>query len=212
MHIQTKEIHVEAANGITIVERYNQPILRAFKIIRKEAPDIEQDSALQMEVKSVNESVGTDGLVPTLLVYGALPRIGKLHDKPTSSTVQRANALRNATAEMSTRFAQRKVRDEMNTRNGPDARDVNSMTIGSHALVYRPKKDHWEAPYCVLEINGKEIMLLLPPPSGPNKFRSTVVKRYIDGNVKKSDVTVSVQLSTMTISTRRHGQNRRTHL
>lgn len=53
-----------------------------------------------MAVKSVSDSVGSDGLVPALLVYGTLPRLGLPHEKLTPSTVQRATALRKTTAEM----------------------------------------------------------------------------------------------------------------
>ena len=39
-----------------------------------------------MAVKAVNDTASPDGLVPTLLVYGAYPRISKL-DPPTPSII-----------------------------------------------------------------------------------------------------------------------------
>ena len=41
-----------------------------------------------MAIKAVNNTAGPNGLVPTLLVYGAYLRIGKL-DPPTPSIIDR---------------------------------------------------------------------------------------------------------------------------
>lgn len=141
LHIRTKSIPVEAANSMSIVERYHTPIRRAYKIICQEAPDLSKECALQMSVKAVNDSVGPDGLVPTLLVFGALPRLGLPSDPPTPSTFKRAVALRKATAAMSKHFAARQVRDALSTRNGPDVTDIHNTPVGAPVLVYRPEKD-----------------------------------------------------------------------
>ena len=45
-----------------------------------------------MAVKAVNDTAGPNGLVPTLLVYGAYPRISKL-DPPALSIIDRATAI-----------------------------------------------------------------------------------------------------------------------
>ena len=52
-----------------------------------------------MAVKAVNNTAGPNGLVPTLLVYGAYLRISKL-DPPTPSIMERAAAIRKAMAEI----------------------------------------------------------------------------------------------------------------
>jgi hypothetical protein len=49
-----------------------------------------------MVVKAVNDSAGPDGLVPTLLVFGAYPRI--VESSPLSPSVrERTKTLRKAT-------------------------------------------------------------------------------------------------------------------
>jgi hypothetical protein len=45
-----------------------------------------------MAVKAVNNTAGPNGLVPTLLVYRAYPRIGKL-DPPALSVIDQAAAI-----------------------------------------------------------------------------------------------------------------------
>lgn len=120
LYAQTKSIPVEGGNSMTIMERYHASICRAFNIIRKECPDSDKEGALQVALKSLNDSVGLDDLVPALLVFGALPRLGLPADKPSKATFQRAIALRKATASISNHFARRRVKDALDTRNGPD--------------------------------------------------------------------------------------------
>ena len=52
-----------------------------------------------MAVKAVNDTTGLDGLVPTLLVYGAYLRISKL-DPPAPSIMEQTAAIRKAMAEI----------------------------------------------------------------------------------------------------------------
>jgi len=52
-----------------------------------------------MAIKAVNNTTGPNGLVPTLLVYGAYLRISKL-DPPTPSVTDRAAVIRKAMAEI----------------------------------------------------------------------------------------------------------------
>jgi len=52
-----------------------------------------------MAVKAVNNTASPDGLVPTLLVYGAYLRISKL-DPPTLSVMDWAAVIQKAMAEI----------------------------------------------------------------------------------------------------------------
>ena len=59
-----------------------------------------------MAFKAVNDSAGPDGLVPTLLVYGAYLRISEL-DKHSPSIAQRAAVIKKAMGEISKLRAKR---------------------------------------------------------------------------------------------------------
>jgi len=52
-----------------------------------------------MAVKAVNNTTSPDGLVPTLLVYGAYPRISKL-DPPAPFITERAAVIRKVMAKI----------------------------------------------------------------------------------------------------------------
>jgi len=52
-----------------------------------------------MAVKAINDTTNPDGLVPTLLVYGAYLRISNL-DLPAPSIIERAAIIRKAMAKI----------------------------------------------------------------------------------------------------------------
>jgi len=81
------------------VERYYTLLRRVYKIISSELEDASKELTLQIAIKAVNNSAGPDRLVPTLLVFGAYPRI--TNDSPLSPFVmQRAEAIRKAIKEV----------------------------------------------------------------------------------------------------------------
>jgi hypothetical protein len=77
MGITLKAVLVEAYNSIGIVERYHAPVRRAYQIITTKIRDIDREMALQMAFKAINDTIGLDGLVPTLLVYSAYLRMSE---------------------------------------------------------------------------------------------------------------------------------------
>ena len=67
---------MEIHNSIGKIERYHQSLRRAYEIIRNKFHDkASSEIVLQMAVKAVNDSAGSDGIIPILLVFGAYPRM-----------------------------------------------------------------------------------------------------------------------------------------
>src|SRR5271155_1799902 len=180
MGINTKGVPVEAHNSIGMVERYHGPLRRAYQIITVEIPDINKDMALQMAFRAINDTAGPDGLVPTLLVFGAYPRMVE-SDAPSPSVTQRANAIKKAMVEIQKLRAERQVADALNMRNGPKTDAVHGLPPNSPVLVWREgntgQAGHWDGPYNLLTVEGETCTVKLP--SGPTSFRSTVVKPYL---------------------------------
>ena len=54
-----------------MVECYYSPLRRIYYIITAELLNISKDMALQMAFKAINNSIGPNGLIPTLLVFRA---------------------------------------------------------------------------------------------------------------------------------------------
>ena len=174
-----KIVPVEAHHSIGIVERYHGPLRRIFRIIADEIPDLSKEMALQMAFKAINDTAGPDGLIPTLLVYGAYPRITE-YDPPSPTTTQRAMAIRKAMAELQKIKAKQQVANALNQRNGPITTSVKDLPLNSDVLVWREgntgQSGSWKGPYKLLRIEGESCVIALP--REPKHFRITSVKPY----------------------------------
>ena len=135
---------------------------------------------LQMAVKAVNDTAGPDGLVPTLLVFGAYPRMSEL-DPPSPSITQRAAAIRKAMEEITKIRAERQVNNALNQRNGPSVEAIHDLPLNSNVLVWREgntgQGGKWTGPFKLISLKEETCKVQLP--SGPTDFRTTVVKPYL---------------------------------
>lgn len=68
----------------------------------------------------------------------------------------------------------------MSARNSRNVTEIHNTPVGSPVLFYQPRKDLSNCTFSFLALNGEDATVLLPPPSGPTKFRVTVGKRKID--------------------------------
>ena len=181
MGIKIKTVPVEAHNSIGLVERYHGPLRRAYQIISTELRDLDRDAALQMAFKAINDTVGPDGLVPTLLVFGAFPRMTE-SDPPSPTVAQRTAALRKAMEEVKKLRADRQVSDALSMRNGPRVDAVHDLPLNSSVLVWREgntgQPGSWTGPYKLISMEGESCVVNLP--HGPITFRSTTVKPYYE--------------------------------
>jgi hypothetical protein len=186
MSISVKEVPIEAHNSVGKVERYHATLRRAYDIIRREDPSASPELALQMAFKAINDTAGPNGLVPTLLVYGAYPRMTK-DSLPSPNITQRAEAIRKATEAIQRLHAKRKTSDALATRNGLDTTRTVSLPLLSEVCVWR-EKHGWKGPFRLIATDGENCTL--ETPRGPKVFRSTIVKPFhpdpqetADGNV-----------------------------
>ena len=87
-----------------------------------------------MAVKAVNNTASPNGLVPTLLVYGAYLRISKL-DPPTPSIMDWAAIIRKAMAEIVKLRAKQTINNALHHRNGPNTTLVYNLPLNSKVLI-----------------------------------------------------------------------------
>lgn len=161
---------------MTGVECYHEPVRCAYNAIRSEALPLDSETALWMAVKAVNDSVGPNGLIPTLFVYGTLPRLGFSTDPPSPSMYERARAFRKASKEVSEYFARLQVSSALRTQTGPRVHDAHNVPIDGHILLYRPITRKWEGPYSLLFKDNEDFTILMD--HGLSKFRNTSLKPY----------------------------------
>jgi len=87
-----------------------------------------------MAVKAINDTASLDGLVPTLLVYGAYLRISNLNP-PALSITEQAAAIRKAMAEIVKLRAKQAINNALYHRNGPNTTLVHDLPLNSEVLI-----------------------------------------------------------------------------
>jgi hypothetical protein len=92
---------VEAHNSISKVERYYTLLRRVYKIIRTELKEegIDDEVCLQIAIKAINDTAGLNSLVPTLLVFGAYPRMTSANP-PAPLIIKRSKAIQDIIREL----------------------------------------------------------------------------------------------------------------
>jgi hypothetical protein len=168
MAIKVKEVLVEAHNSIGQVERYYTPLRHAYEIIQDKLKDehIDKEIMLQMAVKAINDSAGPNGIVPTLLVFGAYPRLTEI-DLFSSLVTKRAEVICVATKEVRRLYAERQVKDVLAMRNSPDTKNTLDLPLQSDVRVWR-EKEEWTGPYKLIATEGETCTINMS--RGPVKF------------------------------------------
>lgn len=173
--ISCKEMPVEAHWAVGKVERAHPPLRRSYDILKAELGDHTGDETLlQMAIKALNDTAGPNGLVPTLLVFGAYPRINQ-DSPPSPDIVRRAEAVNKAMKMLRSIRAEVDLHRAFNTRNGPSTHETLKLSLGQQALVWREKKG-WTGPYRLQAIDNSNAIVHI---NGIAKtFRTTHIKPY----------------------------------
>jgi len=87
-----------------------------------------------MAVKAVNNTVGPDGLVPTLLVFGAYPRVS-IESPPSPATVKRDEAIAKAMKALRKLVVKRNVKIALGTYSILSILDIITLLLRSDVLV-----------------------------------------------------------------------------
>ena len=87
-----------------------------------------------MAVKAVNDTTGPDGLVPTLLIFGAYPQMTD-YNPPAPTIAQHAAAVKKAMTEIRRIRAQHQIADAVNTRNRPSSTTIHHLPLNSDVLI-----------------------------------------------------------------------------
>src|SRR3984957_19205193 len=150
-----------------------------------------------MAVKAINNTAGLDGLVPTLLIYRAYPRISNL-DPFTPSIMEQVAIIQKVMAKIVKLRAKQTINNALYYCNGPNTTLVHNLPLNSKVLIWR-KSGKWTRPYCLLAIENKTYCVQLP--SGPTSFRSTSIKPYFwpkdTYNVKTDKLEATAKLNKL---------------
>ena len=65
---------VKAHSSLGIGERLHEPLRRIYTKISHHKPHVDKSYVLKVAVKAMNDTMGENGLVPSRLVFGIIPR------------------------------------------------------------------------------------------------------------------------------------------
>lgn len=167
---------LQAANLITIGDRYHDSARQAYRTV-KEGSLLVQQAGSTNGCQTVNNSAGQDGIRPRLAVYGTVARFSLLRDRPLISIHRRAIAFGKVTQAFTKRFSSGQARNALCSRNKLNVAVIPSTIIGSYVLVYRIERDRCNTPYTTLDTYQAVFYMLLP--HSQSKFWSTLVKTFV---------------------------------
>ena len=172
--ISVLEAPIESPQTMSHVGRYHNPLRLAYKKIIVELPGSAAADVLSMATKAVNNTVGPEGLCPTILVFGALPKPARNSLTPTQ--VQRAVAIENAMKEVSSIQAKTRVQFGLRYKGpvGQERDDLDKLFPGAKVLVYRNNPNLWDGPFTFIDRVGETVCIQTP--RGRKIFRTTAVK------------------------------------
>lgn len=186
--IQFKLSGVESHNAINSGERYHSYLRSIFERVRNEHNELDNDDILSIAVKACNDTAGPNGLVPTLLVFGVMPRF-PLNPIDLPDQVERMRAMESARMEMAQVISKTRL-DTALRSNVPTAADqAPNIMIGSEVLVFRERQRKWIGPFRVLDVQGK--MIHIDIKRGQPRYSIDKVKPYLRESQTLSDNTPS---------------------
>lgn len=143
---------IESHNSIGAGESYHRQLRRVFNCIRSETPNVEPEHALRLAIKAINDTAGSNGLVPSMLVFGTVPSFPA---SPRHNPKQRERfaALKAARDEMSQIVCEKRLNDALR-RKLPDSTSY-LIRPGDNVRVFRETSKAWDGPFQVTKLDRK---------------------------------------------------------
>ncbi|OSX76619.1 hypothetical protein BU14_0183s0011 [Porphyra umbilicalis] len=174
---------VESHNALGTGERYHAFLRTIYRRVRMEHPTVTAGSALSMAVAAMNQTAGPRGLVPTLLVFGVLPRT-PITPLPLPVQRERMEAMATARKEMAAQVAKARVAAAL-TSSVPAATG-RVLKSGEQVLVYRePPVHEWFGPHTVIAQQDKVVWLAID--GHLRQFAVDKVKPYLTSTPAHAD-------------------------
>ena len=141
-------VAVESPSSLGLGERIHSPLRKTVARLRRENPSTPLAMLLQVACKAHNDSAGIDGLVPTILVYGAWPKL-PIRDANYECSTNSARARLRLSAMAEYRAQVDKAREEI-TKTCQAPTVPLDLHPGDLCLTWRKKEKAWTGPHRVI--------------------------------------------------------------
>lgn len=112
--------------------------------------------ALPLAQKAVNDTVVPSGLVPSLLVFGMIPRFPSVNSELPEQT-DRMIALELAQVVMASISAKLRIQKALRARLPPVSQ--HNIKPSGQVFIYKEKERRWKGPFEVASVDGKNTMV-----------------------------------------------------
>lgn len=144
------EAHISIGKG----ERFHHQPRRILNILCSAKASLEKHSKLKIYVKSINDNMSPNGLVPSFILFGVLPSFPS-PTKSSNSKLQRLRALQKARAEMERILSQARIRTALNTKIPPARRYL--IRAEDKVRIYRETRRNADGPVTIKRVADKII-------------------------------------------------------
>ena len=126
----------------------------------------------------MNDTLDPEGLVPSLLVFGVLPRLPAVNSTLPEHE-DRMKALRTARAEMENVVSKLRVKTALRS-NIPQAAQQDIL-VGDEVLLHRDEQRPWTGPYRVVRVLDNQVWLRVTPQL-TQQYNISQVKLYVEND------------------------------
>ena len=176
-NIELDNTGTESHSSLGQGETYHSMLRRVYNKVHLTHPELPKELRLSMAVKAINDTAGPNGLIPSLLLFGAMPKMPHVpHENPEVNA--RFKAMKTARGEYEKIISKSRV-DQALKRKVPASANYKFYPRRS-VYVYQEKKKGWHGgwtgPHLVTECIGKKVMVDLGERDGPRSFNLSQVK------------------------------------
>jgi hypothetical protein len=182
--VQLEYTGIEAHNSLGAGEKYHDTLRTIYARVMCECPQLNKYVALAGAVKAMNDCSGPDGNVPSLLVFGAIPRLPHLVNFPQRRETldDRARAAIIARKQMEEIVSRQKIARALRSKV-PTSCDT-TYEVGDEVLIFREhtqgKGGEWKGPFLITEVSSDSPNVKVQDMTDgpPRTFSTSIIKRY----------------------------------
>lgn len=185
--VKVEHTGTESHNSLGIGERYHQPLRNTLRKMFITHPKADFDTALALATKALNDTLGPEGLVPSALVFGDLPRLqlaSTSPPQPRPTTDERASLADIARTEMATIMAKLRIQRAFRHQTPPSS--DHTYNPGDQVLVWREKQinhriGEFLGPFTVTSFNKEQKLVYIQDTTSARilPFSTSQVKPYL---------------------------------
>lgn len=130
--VKVEKSGVESHNSLGVGERYHKPLRDTYRKLKLDCPSMQRQLLIVLAVKSMNGTLGPEGIVPWALFFGDLSSLRSLRGSviPRPSKAERAEAAQQPRRYMTENLAKLKVK-----------RAIHYKMLHASDRIYQPEDE-----------------------------------------------------------------------